>query len=278
MTGEPPNSHSAPAPTAGISASGPVERDGLDVEATSDGTGRVDGRVVNRSGVTLHDVAVLTSTYGQSFGTLAPGEEREFSLRGVDGFELRPDAAALLWQSSRLADPGGWDGVFEERGGVNSAPIGGVTAVGWTDRLAAPVDTAGGSTIRSGRTVLVSHHTIVGTEDSNMAARLQIVRGPAGVAAGLQATYQAVVGWTGDVERVAVTVPRFASDLSVWNGTRWQTISTTGRETTRQLRTEDVVVDGLIHFRIEIDRRQIFEFANGKTLTVGPVVSEEEDA
>ncbi|MDW3219224.1 MAG: hypothetical protein R8F63_11490 [Acidimicrobiales bacterium] len=258
-----------------IAAIGPVEAPGLVVEATSDGAGRVEGRVVNETDTTLHDVSVLTSAYGQSFGSLGPGEERTFSLSGVDGFELRADAAALLWGSSRLAAIDAWEALYDERGGVNTAPIGAVAAVGWSDSMPAPVTTADGTTIGSGRTVVVSHHTIDAAPGSNMATRLEMVRGPAGIGSGLSATYQGVVDLPDGTERVAVTIPRFALELEVWNGTRWQSISTTGRESTRNFRVEDVVIDGLIHVTMEIDRRQVFEFANGKTLAIGPVDEDE---
>lgn len=260
-----------------ISAAGPVEAKGLVVEATSDAAGRVEGRVVNESDTTLHDVAVLTSAYGQSFGSLDPGEEREFSLSGVDGFELRADAASLLWESSRLATTDAWEALYDERGGVNTAPIGAVTAVGWSDQIPAPVTTADGSTIRSGRTLVISHHTIATSPGSNMATRLEMVRGPTGFGTGLRATYQGVLDLPDGTERVAVSVPRFALELEVWNGTRWQSISTTGRESTRNLRVEDVVIDGVIHITMEIDRRQVFEFANGKGLTIGAVDEDEGD-
>lgn len=260
-----------------VSASGPVEAKGLVVEARSDTAGRVEGRVVNESDTTLHDVAVLTSAYGQSFGSLDPGEEREFSLSGVDGFELRADAASLLWSNSRLATTEAWEALYDERGGVNTAPIGAVAAVGWSDQMSAPVTTADGTTIRAGRTLVVSHHTIAASPGSNMATRLEMVRGPAGFGAGLRATYQGVLDLPEGTERVAVGVPRFALELEVWNGTRWQSISTTGSESTRNFQVDDVVIDGLIHITMEIDRRQVFEFANGKALTIAPVDDAEGD-
>lgn len=268
-----------------VGARGPIEQAGLAVTATSDRNGHVTGVVTNRTDATLHDVAVLVSAYGRSFGSLAPGEEREFSLSGVDGFELRADATGILWENGRLAEVGVWEQVFDSRGGLNANPVGAITAVGWTDGLDAPVRTADGNRIRSGRTVLLTNEPIAGAGHTNMAARLEMVRGPAGsndadtgTLFGLQATYQAVIDWNTDDERLAITVPRFASDMAIWNGDRWRSVSTNGREETRVLRIEDVVIDGVIHVRMEIDRRQIFEFGNGRTLTVESVPDDGDDA
>lgn len=266
-----------------LGARGPIETAGLEVTALTTRSGQVEGTVVNRSGVTLHDVSVLVSAYGRSFGSLAPGEEREFSLVGLDGFELRDDATGILWENGRLADIGAWQAVFEDRGGLNANPVGAVTAVGWTDALDAPVRTADDHRIRSGRTVLVTNQPVTSSDPSNMATRLELVRGPAdgedggGNLFGLRATYQGVIAWEGDPERLAITVPRFASDIAVWNGDRWRAMTTSGREETRVLPVEDVVVDGIVHIRIEIDRRQIFEFANGRTVTIEPVPDEGAD-
>jgi len=266
------------------SARGPVEVNGLSVAATTDQDGRIEGTVTNEADVSIDHVTVISGSEATDLGTLGAGEAQDFTLSQVDRFDITLFEwevwGQALWQDPTITT-GLWNASRTERGGVNSTPLGSVTVAGWTDDLAAPIQTRGGNTIDSGHTLFVSRSAVEPTGDavSNMASASQLVRGPddtrgQGGGGELAGVYQFHAPASLSGEAITIHIPRYVTDVDVWQGTRWRPVQVTrGEARDAALNNEDLTIDGLVFIRMTLDTSQIFEFDNGRVLTISQEVS-----
>jgi len=260
------------------SARGPVEISGLAVTATSDRDGVIEGNVTNESSVTIDHVTVISGSEAADLGTFNAGETRPFTLNQVDRFDInqfeREVWGEFWWQDPTLTT-GLWNASRTERGGVNSTPLGLVTVAGWTDQLPAPIQTRGGDTIESGHTLLIARTSIDATGDSvsNVTSASQLVRGPSDTGAQggieLSGVYQFHAPENLSTEPLSIHIPRYVTDVDIWQGTRWRPVQVTrGESRDAAINLEDLTIDGLVFVRMELDPGQIFEFDNGGVLTI----------
>lgn len=166
-----------PAPAAG----------GLEVSALTNAGGRVTGTVRNPTAFTLEEVAVFVGTDGTVVGTMAPGEERDWTIQnpgqpGRGGVEFR------LWSSMRNGGPGAaldmglWQAALRS-GGSNLRAGGAVLAAGWTREYVPTVRVGGRSARPEGRTLLLARAPVrlgAPTDPVDAAVRQDVVRDPFG--------------------------------------------------------------------------------------------------
>lgn len=165
-------------------ASGPVSLAGrLEVTGSSAGDGVATGTVRNGLPFAVEQVVVFVGQSRARVGTLAPGEERSWSVAPGDRVidpsgseawmsfgEFRSDGAVnlSLWQSA--LDDLGHDG----------DPTGSAVAVGWTKDWKPSVTVDGRSRPAPGRTAVVGRAPVAPTGDrvSDMVVAADVVRGP----------------------------------------------------------------------------------------------------
>jgi hypothetical protein len=266
-----------------LSVSGPTslpgESEGLVVTAWSDQDGQAAGTVRNDLTMPLTDVAVFVGNSAVLVGDLAPGQEAPWRVRGTDRFELAPlfpqvwgdadfgfglgfGAGAAAAPASGNVDLGTW-GLWASQRRSALRQSGLARAVGWTSELAQPIDTDRGDPL-GGRLAVTSVVSVAATGPrvTDATVRASLVRAPS------------VLSGPGDAERVVVRyvlppvvggqppaddgtlglmVPRWATDVEVWDGTSWLQL---------QLRAEDAdqwvalppasVHAGVVHVRLQV--------------------------
>ena len=169
-----------------VAGTGPVPGAGaLEVSALTNAGGRVTGTVRNPSAFTLEEVAVFVGTDGTVVGTMAPGDERDWTIQNPRA----PNRAGVefrLWSSMANGGPGAaldmglWQAAMQSTG--SSLRSGGsVVAAGWT-REHVPSVRMGGRTARpEGRTLLLAQGPVrlgAAADPIESAVRQDVVRDP----------------------------------------------------------------------------------------------------
>jgi hypothetical protein len=167
---------------ATVGATGPAPQPGgLAVSASTNVAGQVTGTVRNTTGMKLERVVMLLGSDGVLVGTLAPGQQRDWTLtRGVNGFGPQPEFG--LWGNpSDTGGDGSWDpSLWLAAAGAQGFRTSGVVAAGWT-RQFSPTITADGRTVRpGGQTVVVGRAPVrlAPGGDLDLAIRQDVVRDP----------------------------------------------------------------------------------------------------
>jgi hypothetical protein len=182
-----------------VKAEGPMTLpgDGLEVTATVDAAGKVDGKVRNRLPFSLDEVTVFAGGGEAEVGHLDPGEERTWSFEAdklprFNNGDWRPDAPWFQrspgdWSSNGHGPAGRngvvnlplWQEIRAELGPDERAP-GLVTAVGWTRDFKPEFRIDGRNRSLSGRTAVVVRNPLEaapGTTAPAFGVRREILRG-----------------------------------------------------------------------------------------------------
>ncbi|MDQ6727644.1 MAG: hypothetical protein M3066_15970 [Actinomycetota bacterium] len=171
-----------------VAASGPVAgATGLQVSsAVAHAGGGVTGTVRNLASFRVDDVAIFAGQDGTLVGSLAPGEQRDWTVanpiaaaRGGVEFQLWNGAQSGP-NSDAFWDPALWQAAARVAGSGFRAP-GTVVAAGWTRDFAPAVRLDGRAAQPGGRTVVVTRSAVaLASPDAQIefAARTEVVRDP----------------------------------------------------------------------------------------------------
>jgi hypothetical protein len=266
-----------------LSVSGPTSLPagsaGLVVTAGSEEDGQAAGTVRNDLSVPLTDVAVFVGNAAVLVGDLAPGEEKPWTARGTDRFELAP-LFPLVWgdadfgfgfgfgggaaaaPASGNVDLGTW-GLWASQRRSALRQSGLARAVGWTSGLEQPVDSDRGEPL-GGRLAVTSVVPVsaVGGRLTDTTVRASLVRAPSAVSGPVDAD-RVVVRYVlppavGDEltpvsESIGLMVPGWAAELEAWDGSSWQELTLAGEGADEFVPLPaGVVREGVVHVRLRI--------------------------
>lgn len=174
-----------------VTGTGPVDQQGaLELTATSGADWQAGGRVKNTTPYPLTDAIVFVGPAGTLVGSLAPGEEREWSLAGAGALDMGgPPAEFRFWRSggrTQGSDLALWEAATSE-GGPDFRAAGTAVAAAWTDRFDPPVRVGGRSRAPAGRTLVLGRAPLraSGPTVTDLSVRREVVRDGARTGSGL---------------------------------------------------------------------------------------------
>jgi hypothetical protein len=221
-----------------VQATGPAARDdvsGLQVRATLEAGGRVNGSVRNATPFRLEGVALFVGNDTTGVGDLGPGEEQAFTVTTGQARMDGSNGEFLVWGGLGMGTPDGmadfglWQAA-QSAGGVNLRSPDAVVAAGWTRDYSPEVRVSGRKARPEGRTVVLSR-TVVQPPVSGptgTAARRDIVRDPFGNRFGgpLRGGGGSVVRFVfpDGADTSNLGIPNLFGSAEVWQDGAWQTV------------------------------------------------------
>ena len=216
-------------------AAGPVSVTGrLEVAASSASDGSAEGTVRNGLPFALDEVVVLVDGRRTRVGSLAPGEQKQWSAAGARSFDPSGSEAWMSeigFRSDGLVNFSLWQSAQDDLG-QDGDQTGTALAVGWTREWKPEFTVDGRSRRAPGRTAVVGRApvTVAGGRVTDVAVSADVVRGPSlnpfrGKWIGNNAGEASVVKMTlppGPAGRhlmVRTSLP--LSDVAVWHNGAW---------------------------------------------------------